>query len=302
MRRVNRGKINPPVELSSTSCSAHLALIIRAPDTKVRSDYYRGRRRLSKGVYKYTVVEALAKLYNYKCAYCERSAHSPIIDHHRPSGKVIDADPGNQGYYWLAYEWTNLIPSCPDCNGTSRKGSKYPIKGKRNNAPPLTSGSSALQTAMLSYDCEYNRKEKPLLLHPEYCYPRLHFSFDINGEITHNSERGRHTILTLDLGNKDLNGWRRSIYQCHYNELSEKVDLYLTSNNPITPIHFNEMINTWASKLMSNKKNPKLEYTLFRENLLENYERFFVDPFPSSLRPTIKNIVQLALLSLGHKS
>ncbi len=48
-----------------------------------------------------TVKETLTTIFHGKCAYCE----SP----YRP------------GYYWLAAEWTNLLPSCTHCNQNRRQ-------------------------------------------------------------------------------------------------------------------------------------------------------------------------------------
>ena len=63
-----------------------------------------------------------------KCAYCEDrivSTQPGDIEHYRPKGCVtnedgsrvmVDANGGKKvphpGYYWLAYEWTNLLYAC----------------------------------------------------------------------------------------------------------------------------------------------------------------------------------------------
>ena len=90
-----------------------------------------------------------------KCAYCETPIEDIFpgdVEHYRPKAKVTDEkgnvifkqkndgtfildDDGNKilhpGYYWLAYEWTNLIPSCTYCNRLKKdfgKGSAFPVK------------------------------------------------------------------------------------------------------------------------------------------------------------------------------
>ena len=70
-----------------------------------------------------------------KCAYCEGQIHnSGDIDHYRPRRAVEDED-GNRvmvnsngeervphpGYYWLAYEWSNLLYACSDCNRINKE-------------------------------------------------------------------------------------------------------------------------------------------------------------------------------------
>lgn len=63
------------------------------------------------------VRHALEALFHGKCAYCESryNVSGPVdIEHFRPKGGVEGTE--HQGYWWLAAEWTNLLPSCLDCN------------------------------------------------------------------------------------------------------------------------------------------------------------------------------------------
>lgn len=57
-------------------------------------------------------------LFKSKCAYCE-SPYSAVsarnIEHYRPKGG-IDENPKHTGYWWLASDWRNLLPSCIACN------------------------------------------------------------------------------------------------------------------------------------------------------------------------------------------
>jgi len=64
------------------------------------------------------VINALGSLFHRKCAYCESSyaaVHPMDVEHYRPKGAVFGAA-NHPGYWWLAAEWTNLLPSCIDCN------------------------------------------------------------------------------------------------------------------------------------------------------------------------------------------
>lgn len=63
------------------------------------------------------IKAALLKMSHYKCAYCESAIEngSMDIEHYRPKGGIIDDDT-HPGYWWLAFEWTNLLPSCRPCN------------------------------------------------------------------------------------------------------------------------------------------------------------------------------------------
>jgi len=82
------------------------------------------------------------------CAYCESpiTRCDPDAEHYRPKGmvthqidqqtRVVEAvdETGSvekhPGYFWLAYDWRNLLPSCHYCN---RPNSSH--KGKRNLFP-----------------------------------------------------------------------------------------------------------------------------------------------------------------------
>lgn len=64
------------------------------------------------------VRQAMERLFHGKCAYCESryDITGPVdIEHFRPKGEV-EGEPGHLGYWWLAGDWENLLPSCIDCN------------------------------------------------------------------------------------------------------------------------------------------------------------------------------------------
>jgi hypothetical protein len=140
-----------------------------------------------------------------KCAYCETffEASSFVdVEHFRPKGTVADVKGGpitrtidgrqqpHPGYYWLAFEWSNLLPSCQKCNRPA-KASWFPIANERNRvyAPgPLTS-------------------EEPLILNPFEDDPDDHLNFDTaHGVVAarNDSPKGRTTIEVLDLNRGGL--------------------------------------------------------------------------------------------------
>lgn len=102
----------------------------------------------------------LIQLFRGKCAYCEATfAHVDWgdVEHYRPKKKVTDendveatcgAKP-HPGYFWLAYEPRNLLPSCKLCNEALAKMNRFPVAGPRACKP---GDDVAL--------------EQPLLLHP----------------------------------------------------------------------------------------------------------------------------------------
>ncbi len=74
-----------------------------------------------------TVKSALVKIQHKKCVFCEAkvTATSPgDVEHYRPKGGFVQGDGDaltQPGYYWLAYDWSNLFFSCELCNRTYKK-------------------------------------------------------------------------------------------------------------------------------------------------------------------------------------
>ncbi|WP_294252517.1 hypothetical protein [uncultured Sphingomonas sp.] len=137
---------------------------------------------------------ALELLFHGKCAYCETSyaATAPVdIEHYRPKGAVAE-DAAHGGYWWLAMDWANLLPSCIDCN--RKRGQQVfvvstnleelartskPISrqaGKKDSFPLAGTGARAI------YDATDFSGEHALLLNPCIDDPAasLAYSFDPN--------------------------------------------------------------------------------------------------------------------------
>jgi uncharacterized protein (TIGR02646 family) len=123
----------------------------------------------------------LNRIFSFKCAYCEApyGATQPVaVEHYRPKGPVTE---GRReippGYYWLAADWTNLFPSCTDCNSQrSHEFSDGPkTRGKANQFPLLNPQLRAKAPGG-------ERREKPLLLNPCQDRPEKHLEFLIEPE------------------------------------------------------------------------------------------------------------------------
>lgn len=194
MRRVERSKAKIPASLKMGGKGATERIAARthimnppplAPGEK--------RKSFSFAAYKSDDIKvALQKLFHDKCAYCETvyAASAPVdIEHYRPKGAVAD-DAAHGGYWWLAADWDNLLPSCIDCNrkrgqvlverSTSleqlAKSTKPAITqaGKKDSFPLSDNGVRAIAELM-----EFTT-ERPLLLDPCRDEPSesLSYSFD----------------------------------------------------------------------------------------------------------------------------
>ena len=138
------------------------------------------------------VFAALDQVFHGKCAYCETrgDAVAPLtVTHYRPRSGALAADGvlSPDHYSWLAYEWENLLLSCPTCE--RMKGQRFPVAGKR--AQPRTTGPALAA-------------ERPLLLDPRTDDPAEHLLFLNDGTVVNRTERGLATIDTLGLNRAEL--------------------------------------------------------------------------------------------------
>jgi len=86
---------------------------------------------------------------------------------------IEDTRPQPPGYWWLASEWSNLLPSCSDCNRPRRQdfpGGLPRTAGKANRFPIA---SEAKRAAVPGQEA----KERRLLLHPSLDQPEEHLHF-----------------------------------------------------------------------------------------------------------------------------
>lgn len=150
-----------------------------------------------------------------KCAYCETKAlasQAGAVEHFRPKSAVseLDDDPttwgrekpglsnvegrrprvlSDRGYWWLAYDWSNLLLACERCN-TAWKGTLFPVAERPRTLPPRPDVT-----------------ETPLLLDPFGGEnPADHLRFDEFGfvEAREGSRVGLETIRTLGLDRESL--------------------------------------------------------------------------------------------------
>lgn len=169
MRFVVKNLSNKPAILEKKSTLKTLAKVINnANSSDIVANGYQGKYRDADDRPQSSVGDKLAIYYLGKCAYCERHCKAEI-EHYRPKAKVTE-DGTHPGYYWLCYEWSNLLPSCHECNGSGGKLNKFPVKGVRVTAPPLLT-SGLPDPAQFSAQNSPLIDEQPYLLHPEIDNP-----------------------------------------------------------------------------------------------------------------------------------
>ena len=121
MRCVDRTSVKAPASLTGSGKAGKIELE-RARNffgRPIRYDSNGRRKPFPFRAYKGDDVRhTLQLLFHGKCAYCEARYEivGPVdIEHFRPKGEV-EGEPAHRGYWWLAADWNNLLPSCIDCN------------------------------------------------------------------------------------------------------------------------------------------------------------------------------------------
>jgi uncharacterized protein (TIGR02646 family) len=88
-----------------------------------------------------SVKAALKDAQRGKCCFCERRiGDDSDVEHFRPKGgwKQQAGDRTSEiGYFWLAYDWANLLLCCGDCN-SRHKGNLFPLADPTERADPTT--------------------------------------------------------------------------------------------------------------------------------------------------------------------
>ena len=126
--------------------------------TKTLCQHYdSGKRKFSfrNDFYGATDVKDALKVAQYlKCCFCERLVgNDGHVEHFRPKAAFCQSRGdklSESGYYWLAYEWTNLFLACSDCN-TRHKSNLFPLESEADRA---------------TCHSDFIANERPLFLNP----------------------------------------------------------------------------------------------------------------------------------------
>ncbi len=193
---------------------------------KALKDYDEGKRPVpfDGAVWSQLKKFLLEKVFHGKCAYCDSRVTGTSFgdaEHFRPKGGVTRRRDGvdepvtvggepHPGYYWLAYDWRNLLPACQRCNSEDGKMNQFPLK----NGNYVASRDAGPDPETL------DGLEEPLLLHPydENLDPDAHIIYGEAGVIRarrvrgHKDPYGAAVIETCNLRRGDLET-DRHVYQ-----------------------------------------------------------------------------------------
>lgn len=283
MRKVAKDFQNIPASLSQHNTENHLNAI-QINKKLIDSDVYRGKIKDENGnVVREEVVEALIGIYHNKCAYCEQLTHT-YIEHYRPKNRVIKS-PNHGGYFWLCYEWSNLLPACHECNKIGGgKGDQFPIQ---NEAQRTRFADCYLDNQFDFTKLLANQppliEEAPSLLHPEIDDPRKYLSFEIDAKkrgialkgIDEVTKRGEETIRICHLNRIELLLKRQeTIIKPVIDNIRRAFGLL--SKGTITAPQFFDELTEFMNSLVVDSQDPKLSFTLLRERIIDNKNDFIV--------------------------
>lgn len=246
-----------------------------------------------------------------KCAYCEKILTTDEketiyydAEHFRPKGKVtlksseVDVDTYDEfgekikhpGYFWIAYDYKNLLPSCKVCNSGNGKQCQYPIKkqyqilkkcsekDKKDLLGNCIESPRRKGYYFLSVE-ELNKIEEPLLLNPYFDDISNFIKFIDDGLISPGEpkEKGDNTINILHLDREDLVTGRMNAQV----NISDYVDDY----HKAVKYEENQRKNIRLTILKELKRlalNGEGEYSA--------YSIFYLNTFHTKIYEMVKNI------------
>ncbi len=197
MIRISKKEIAPVPEILKTKGEAEIISFKNRYDNGERN--FESKDFESKIYGHDEVKQILIKIQDNKCCFCEsKISHVSYgdVEHFRPKTGWVQKDEklNKPGYYWLAYQWDNLLLSCQICNQ----------RHKKNHFPLLPGSKRAV--------CHNDdiRHEQAIFINPgnEDVETLITFNEEIP-KAANDNERGIETINKLGLDRELLNEQRR---------------------------------------------------------------------------------------------
>lgn len=282
MIRVQKSLAEVPVGLTNSAAERkRLALMKEGNRHNFSSDCY-GHE---------TVRNALEEsIYHHKCAYCEghiADGFTLQVEHYRPKNKLKD-DARHSGYYWLAYEWSNLLLACQDCNAA--KSNKFPIAGARVHHP--------------QQDKQYWRVDSPsflneraLLLNPELDDPEEHFDFQPDGKLISGTAQGKATIELCNLNRESLRIVRKKILDDAANSLLDQIEIFFKQKREgklATRESYDDAMELgFKSVILALKQatQPESKYSAFSTFLFNHFDAFICTPVATDFAKEFSDVL-----------
>lgn len=189
MVKITKKKSDTPGSLATTGAKEIAAL---KKMTKAKLLAYKYKSSLYGSA---DVKNKLKQLQNDKCCFCEATVSVVThgdVEHFRPKAGWMQKDKDaltKPGYYWLAYDFTNLFLSCQICNQKYKKN-YFPLANPDKRAKKHTDKLSA---------------EKSLIIDPGKDDPSKYLSFNKEMIVAiNNNEKGKETINRTGLNRPEI--------------------------------------------------------------------------------------------------
>lgn len=239
----------------------------------------KNNHNFSSAYYREGILPTLLELYRNKCGFCETNTTAGAtlqVEHYRPKKAVTEEPDTHRGYYWLGYEWSNLLLACERCNNQGAKGNHFPLMpdGERIFEPPVNRDGE-LDTEQCRADSPKLLAEQPLLLNPELDTPDPHFLFLPNGAVRGLSDRGQATIDICKLNRQPLVLERKKIVDAFKQKISSALADFAEEN--ITEATFRYHLKSIFSDLL-RAEEPEREYARLGWFMFKKFELFFIRP------------------------
>jgi uncharacterized protein (TIGR02646 family) len=199
-----------------------------------------------------SVSEALQAAQYHKCCFCERKVENGDVEHFRPKASVRqarNAEPEQPGYYWLAYEWTNLYFACVSCNQRNKRD-LFPLANP--DARVRSHGQPRLA------------EEQPIFIDPGVDEPEQLIGFR-EGEpyAIDDNARAVATIVALELGRIFLMECRRDAVQL----LEPLIDMLKLAAAGTCPDLLEPVASTLAARARDDAEFASMTRYLIRDKL-----------------------------------
>jgi len=231
--------------------------------------------------YRDTTLKTLTKLYYNKCACCERSRGEELeVDHYRPKktrSSKINPEFNHPGYYWLTYEWSNLMPLCSNCN--KAKSNYFPLKDNSKRISEHT-----YQSAYNIF--ELQSAEEPLFVHPEIDkQPQKHFLYHSNGDVTGRTEEGNAMVHFYKMNSPQKVRDRKRLLNQYIHDIGKAISRHKTNNDII---FFRGSLETTFSNIRE-RRQKKHELSLLHIFIYQYFDEFIAKKLPNEYRDIIFN-------------
>jgi len=197
----------------------------------------------------------LLNMCNNKCAYCESRVGVVSfgdVENFRPKAgaRGFNSDEyAPMHYWWLAYEWDNLLISCQICN-QKYKRDFFPVEDEKRRAKVGVKGNDLIT-------------EGALLIDPCLDNPAEHIEFDENGYVRELTKKGKVTIEILGLNRTDLAERRKTTSL----ELKQRLEMLKIISDSSS--EFISALTAYIKELFSN--NPSQEYAALQRIVFDDW-------------------------------